>query len=440
MPKEPLTKPGEFALIAEVGQDLPGCTAFRSFTYSTEAKMIPFMYAQAKTFLSAQLPRVARFAGSSCSMLAVGAPMRQVSFATILCGDDVRLQDRRRIPRTSIDRLCLEAAAGGGVAVVAPHVAPGMGRSLRAAAIELPPLVDLRRRLPASLGDLHDSLRTSTTREDLRRIRKAGFTYRIEKAPDLLREFHGRYAAALLEKRFPDEGRQDPLEADLKRLREGGELVCLDSRNDWLAGIFNSVRGNTYELGGLGIRDGREDIRRMHVTSALLVRSFERGVELGLDYATLGRSIPFLGKGPIWFKAKWGGVLHLDVARPRLKMLLDVRHETVRHILARHPIVHCDGNALAVAFWLDRGPDHLRTMLADRGRFPGISRWYVLGNPDTIAEGRDAMATAGGIVPVPVPQDSAEPLWLAEVLRRGLREGGPAGAGTPARRTATAGS
>ena len=59
----------------------------------------------------------------------------------------------------------------------------------------------------------------------------------------------------------------------------------------------------------LGIRDADDAVRQKRVVAALIVRSLERAVELGRDRASLGRSLPFLGKGPVWFKAKWGGIL-----------------------------------------------------------------------------------------------------------------------------------
>ena len=69
---------------------------------------------------------------------------------------------------------------------------------------------------------------------------------------------------------------------------------------------MNNAKGDNYAMAQLGIRDADEEVRKSRVVSALLVRSMQRAVELGLATTTLGFSLPFLGKGPIWFKAKWG--------------------------------------------------------------------------------------------------------------------------------------
>jgi hypothetical protein len=298
-----------------------------------------------------------------------------------------------------------------------PALMPATGRVVDAGTIELPLLVDLFRPLPDTLEALQDSLRTSTTREDLRRIRQAGFSYRITTDPDAIRRFHTRYVTALLASRFPEDGKPEPLENALRRLDEGGELICLDLDGEWVAGIFNAVGERTYDLGAAGIRDGDEDIRRKHAIAALIVRSFERAVELGRDEATLGRSVPFLGKGPIWFKAKWGGVLRLNPSTPKARMMMDLRHEPVRRLLAERPVIHCDGDELALSLWQPPGQTALGDTLRDADRYPGIARWFVLGEPDTLAAAGEALVGNPKIVPVPVEPGADGPLWLGQVLR-----------------------
>ena len=54
----------------------------------------------------------------------------------------------------------------------------------------------------------------------------------------------------------------------------------------------------------------------------------------------------------------------------------------------------------------------------DVGWFPGISRWYVLAEPQTLAAA-DAQLTADErLVPIPVDlREGGPPLWLGETLR-----------------------
>jgi len=367
--------------------------------------------------LRRQLPQTVRYTGAKGTMMAAGRVPRAPTIAAIVCGDEVTPSAVRRAPRRMVPPDCFRFAAHGGVSLMEPALMPATGRVVDAGTIELPLLVDLFRPLPDTLEALQDSLRTSTTREDLRRIRKAGFSYRITTDPDAIRRFHTRYVTALLTSRFPEDGKPEPLENALRRLDEGGELICLDLDGEWVAGIFNAVGERTYDLGAAGIRDGDEDIRRKHAIAALIVRSFERAVELGRDEATLGRSVPFLGKGPIWFKAKWGGVLRLNPSTPKARMMMDLRHEPVRRLLAERPVIHCDGNELALSLWQLPGQTALSDTLRDADRYPGIAHWFVLGEPDTLAAAGEALAGNPKIVPVPVEPGADGPLWLGQVLR-----------------------
>ncbi len=258
--------------------------------------------------------------------------------------------------------------------------------------------------------------RTSSTREDLRRIRRSGFTYRITNDPEDIRVFYSNHYVPLVRQRFPEDGSIMPLETMLKVLGRPGELVCADLDGEWVAGILNWVSGDNYTMGALGIRGADEAVRQKRVVSALLVRSMQRAVELGRSTTTLGSSLPFLGKGSIWFKAKWGCTLELAPGNQRMQMLLDLRHETVRTALADSPIIHCDGGELSVAAWLPPGDGPMKSLIREAGRFPGISRWHVLAEPETLRAAGPSLEASERIVPVGVEVSAAEPLWLGRLI------------------------
>ncbi len=281
----------------------------------------------------------------------------------------------------------------------------------------VPALIDLHTNLPDDLEALRAQLLTSTTREDFRRIRKANFTYRVTSDPDAIREFYARHHTPLVAQRYPDDGSTRSLDAMLRELEQGGEVVCADIDDEWVAGIFNIRHDTSYEMLSLGIRDADNAVRQKRVVAALIVRSLERAVELGLDHATLGRSVPFLGKGPVWFKAKWGGILTRSDLTRYLHAFLDLRNEATRRLLSQSPIIHVVDDALVVSTWLEPGDDSLRTTAREAGRFPGVSRWYVLGEPETLAAGAEQLSGNERVVTVPITPHADQPLWLGEVLR-----------------------
>jgi hypothetical protein len=284
----------------------------------------------------------------------------------------------------------------------------------------VPQGVDSHTQLPADPDILRAQLLTSTTRGDFRRIRHANFSYRLTRDPDVIREFHTRHYAPLVAHRFPEDGKIERVEDMLNRLNHGGELVCADIDGAWVAGIFNLANPERYDLGSVGIRGADDAVRQKGVVAALIVRSLERAVELGRGRATLGRSLPFLGKGPVWFKAKWGGIITREAMLGPVQdmhMFMDIRHAAVRRMLSASPIIHGEGDALVVSTWLEPGDKPLQETARDAERFRGISRWYVLAEPRTLAAAGAQLSASERIVPVPVTLRRVDrSLWLGEAL------------------------
>ncbi len=364
--------------------------------------------------LDPHFPRQTTYEGSHGRAWCVGLRWRAPSIAAFFCGDDVSLASggrilRRRVPGR-IDRV-----TGAGVLPIVRILDPERWPAdLLGRAIVVPQEVAMHTDLPADVDALRLQLHTSITRGDFRRIRHANFSYRVTNDPALIREFHARHHAPLVAQRFPDDGSIGPVENMLDKLNQGGELVCADADGAWVAGVFNIAGETSYELGTLGIRDADETVRHKGVAAALIIRSLERAVELGRCRATLGQSLPFLGKGSVWFKAKWGGTITRNPEMPELHMFLDLRHAAVRRMLSATPIIHVEDDSLVASTWLEPGEPPAR----DAKRFPGISHWYVLAEPQTLAAADAQRLADERIIPIPVTLRGDEPLWLGEQLHR----------------------
>ena len=368
------------------------------------------------SLLRRHFPRSAVYEGSGGTVWFVGSDKRAPSIAAFFCGDDVRTTTRGHVWRHRIPDQITDIAGAGGLPILGRHEPHPRLADVLQRAITVPALVDIHTNLPADLDALRAQLLTSTTREDFRRIRRADFTYRITSNPDAIREFHARHYGPLVAHRFPEDGTIRSVENMLGDLDRGGELVCADIDGIWVAGIFNLRREAGYALRNLGIRDADDTVRQKRAVAALIVRSLERAVELGSDRAFLGRSLPFLGKGPVWFKAKWGGILTRGPVTEDLHMFMDLRNAAVRRMLSATPIIHVMGDALVVSAWLEPGDKPLRATARDAGRFPGISRWYVLAQPETLAAGAAPLSASERIVPVPVTLGGDRSLWLGQAL------------------------
>jgi Acetyltransferase (GNAT) domain len=362
-------------------------------------------------------PREVTYEGSGGTAWCVGVESRAPSIAAFFCGDDVRAGRSGRIRRQRVPARTTQIAAAGGLPILRLPEPEGWPADVLRRAIVVPLMIDLHAHLPADPDTLATQLLTSRTRGDFRRIRHANFSYRITTDPAAIREFYARHHAPLLAQRYPEDGLTAPVESMLDKLSQGGELVCADIDGTWVAGLFNVAKETSYDLGAVGIRDADDSVRQKSVVAALLVRSFERAVELGRDRVWLGRSLPFLGKSSVYFKEKWGAVITRDAAIPDLHMFLDIRHAAVRRMLSATPIVHTEDDALVVSTWLEPGAQPVRDTARDARRFPGISRWYVLAEPQTLAGAAEQLSASERIVPVPVTlRDDDRSLWLGETL------------------------
>jgi hypothetical protein len=371
---------------------------------------------QARSALRRDFPPGAAYEGSGGKAWFVGFERNAPSIAPYLCGDDVRPGHRGRVWRHRVpDRITKIAGAGGLTILHLREPGPQLADLLHRA-IAVPELVDIHTNLPTDLDALRAQLLTSTTREDFRRIRRANFSYRITTDLGAIREFHTRHYAPLVAHQFAEDGRIKSVGKMNSDLGRGGELICADIDGEWVAGIFNIADDASYALMSLGIRDADDAVRQKRVVAALIVRSLERAVELGRDRATLGRSLPFLGKGPVWFKAKWSGTITRGPGAEDLHMFMDLRHDSVRRMLSESPIIHTEGDELVVSAWLEPGDKPLQATTRDAGRFPGISRWYVLAEPETLASGAAQLSASERIVPVPVTPSGDHPIWLGEAL------------------------
>lgn len=377
-----------------------------------------------ETLLRSQMFRSSTFEGSNGAAWFVGIDRDAPSIARFYSGEDARLIRNGRTWRHAVSGMTERFAKSGGISIIRPPEPDPVLLAGLPGAIAVPELVDIHTDLPDDVDVLREQLLTSTTKEDFRRIRKANFEYRITNETAAVREFHARHYAPLVRHQFPDDGRIKPLAKMIGSIDPGGEIVCADIDGEWVAGIFNIAHEEHYALMSLGIRDADEAVRHKRAVAALIVRSLERGVELGKTSATLGRSLPFLGKGPVWFKAKWNGTLSRKSGTRDMFMFLDIRQPAVRRMLAASPIVHMDVDELVVSTWLEHGDQALKSVMREIERYPAISRWHVLGEPEVLGGAADSLASTHRVVPIAITPRERGPEWLGELVRRATPPGG----------------
>lgn len=353
---------------------------------------------------SGLFPHAREFEGAHGSALFIGYTPYAPSIAKYVCGDDVQLVSKRRVSRRLISgRLRNHLSGEAGTLFVHDDVMRAVDENLAHHCILVPEQVAIYRDLPKNREDLLEGLRTSTTREDLRRIRRAGFEFRVTTQPDDVREFHSHHYLPLIKQQYPDDGQVLSVGEMIAKIDRGGELVCADIDGRWVAGIMNEAGNTEYALTRLGILNADSEVRKKRVSSALIVKSLERAVERGYSTATLGKSLPFLGKGPVWFKAKWGGKLRYRDDSRILHVPLNLAAAEMRTLLSKTPIVHIDNQDLVASIWLRPGEQHLTELLRESSRIQGIVRWLVYGDSETLAIASKLLEPRANLVTIAVP-------------------------------------
>lgn len=373
------------------------------------------------TAIEAEFPTTNGFHGPNGKVWLADAIERGPSIAAFFCGEGTGIVAKGRCRRSKLVARAAELGAKGTVSILFSQSDRPAHVDLDGRSITAPLRVALRKALPPTVDALMADIRNSTTQEDLRRIRKAGFTFRTTKDPDRIREFHARFYAPLVAQRFPEDGWVMSCDDLIAGLDEGGEILCTDLDGEWVGGLYNWAKRQTYSMGPLGIRNADEVLRQKRIVPALLVGSMQRAVTLGLPTAKLGYSVPFLGKGPVWFKAKWGCALDAQPDSPSMALFLDLRHSPVRRVLAESPILFTDSGGLAAVSWLMPGPAPLPALLREVERFSSLSRWYVLTDPEALKNAETALRANDRIHPVRLDPAAAGPQWLGHALQDSSR-------------------
>ncbi len=341
---------------------------------------------------------------------------RRASISGFFCGQDPVITSNASVSKSALTEKVLDQSSQGRAVVIAQNMWPFISKDHARFFIEAPLQVTLKKPIPETHDDLMNSVRNSTTKEDLRRIRKAEFTYRVSRDPDDITVFHRDYYVPVVNKQFPDDGQIMSLRKMLSVLERGGELVCADIGDKWVAGLFiMSAKGN-YEMGPMGIYQADDVYRQQRVVSALLVGSMQYAVERKCTTATLGYSLPFLGKGPIWFKAKWGCDLKFHQGGETAYLLLDLRQQSTQRTLTDSPIVHRHDGKMVASAWLDNSDSCRNTLVREINRMDSITHWHIFGQEEAISNA-GPLNDLEHVRLVSCDPGSSDPIWLGEQIR-----------------------
>lgn len=176
--------------------------------------------------------------------------------------------------------------------------------------VQLPPWVNMTLRLPDNWEEVRSRFRPTTRNNDLRIIRREGFTCEATRDPAHILDFYHRIYVPSMRGRHNDGAVIASLAEVQRRARDGWLLQIMKDGQVVAAGVVYGSGGICFFL-WMGVPEGRP--RADGAPSALYYLGMRHAFDHGYRLIDFGASRPALDDGPLRFKRKWGGVLEDSV-------------------------------------------------------------------------------------------------------------------------------
>jgi len=142
-------------------------------------------------------------------------------------------------------------------------------------------------------------------RDDLRKVRKHGYSYEITRDPEKLRMFHHEMYEPYISMVHGDRAALMSLDALLSKA-DHADLLLVRCAEDYVAGGVFLYEGGAVRTWSLGIRHGNHAHVRKGAIAALYYYKILYLKEQGYESFNAGASRAFLRDGALQYKRKWG--------------------------------------------------------------------------------------------------------------------------------------
>jgi hypothetical protein len=192
-------------------------------------------------------------------------------------------------------------------------------------------------------------------RDDLRKVRKHGYSYEITRDPEKLRMFHHEMYEPYISMVHGDRAALMSLDALLSKAGHA-DLLLVRCAEDYVAGGVFLYEGGAVRTWSLGIRHGNHAHVRKGAIAALYYYKILYLKEQGYDSFNAGASRAFLRDGALQYKRKWG--MTLTGPRPGGFWLRRLSQSPgVLAFLVNNPFIYARDNTLhGMAYSVDAAP------------------------------------------------------------------------------------
>jgi hypothetical protein len=215
---------------------------------------------------------------------------------------------------------------------------------------------------------------TDSAKNNIRRIRRAGFTCDLQQHRCYVREFYSQMFR-------PSMAIRHGAEAYLSRRRDleglltaaGGEMMRVMQNGRWVAASVNQSSAEGYRLCKLGWINGDAELLRAGVVSAIYWFNIQRAAALGSSRILFGSVVPCLEDGLLRHKAFWGaGLSPMGRDFGSFRLLLSPPHDDCLRFLKKHSLITrgANGDHVIVSGGTPATVPMAQSVLVT------ISRWY----------------------------------------------------------------
>ena len=344
--------------------------------------------------------------------LAVLACAREpgLSFLIDRLFSDLRLRRREGgVFIWNIGRLAARARAGADLVLVHADSALLRRRAGRGFFL-IPEWVTMALDLRPPLRETWDLARNKTVRENLRRIRKYGYSYEVTTDPRKFSLFYERMYLPFIPGKF---GTAASLVGRrlMKLFFESGRLLLVKRDGDDVAGNIVILFGRTAKSVILGLKDNDQTLRQQSALGASYYFTMLWAKENGLRRVDFGECRAFLNDGLLYFKKRWGMELErFELQKNAFGLKVGRFSPAVRDFLQGNPFVFADGPRLRGAALADSdhplAPDEVSAVV--RADFvPGLQSLVIVSPAGFAPEVRKEAARGrlGKIKPWPHPPE-----------------------------------
>jgi hypothetical protein len=263
-------------------------------------------------------------------------------------------------------------AAKYGLAVASGKELPA---SLVKQTVRMPNFAALELQLPPTLEQYQASLGHSA-RDDIRRIRNAGYTYQISQDSSWCAEFLHRYHSPAINRRHGVAGYIMPLEEITNLVaKKGGHFLKVYSNKTCVGGMIFQVVSDCFHILRVGWLDGDEGLYRKGVVAALYWFCIQQAFRLQCRVINFGGTPSYLENGVLKFKAKWGATLSNKYTKLSSRFLLmNPENPQCRVFLQNYSLILLEED-LTFSVLSSQYPQ--KSVVADCV-LKNIKRWYVL--------------------------------------------------------------